>query len=407
MDKIKLEKYADLIVKTGINIKSGQDVIIRAQLDQPEFVSMVAEKCYQAGARKVTVEWSHQPIEKININYRSLETLLEVNNWEISKMEYLSETLPAMIYLLSENPDGLNGIDSEKYTGGLQARSKVLKPIRDKMDNKYQWCIAAVPGIEWAAKVFPDESKENAVNKLWDAILYTSRVTEDPISEWDNHNKDLLSRCEYLNSLDIKTLEYKSSNGTDLRVGLIPNSAFAGGGEYTESGNYFNPNIPSEEVFISPMRGEAEGIVYSTKPLCYNGQTIDHFNLTFKDGRVVECHAEVNEELLKKIISMDEGASYLGECALVPYDSPINNSGILFYNTLFDENAACHLALGAGFTNCINNYNNYSREELIKMGVNDSSIHEDFMIGSEDLSITGIKENGERVEIFKNGNWAF
>ncbi len=408
MKKTILRKYAKLIARVGVKIRKGQDVVIQAELDQPEFVEMLTDECYKAGARKVTVEWSHQPLQKYHVRHRSLKTLSTLDDWEVAKLEHYADTLPCRIYLISEDPDGLCGINQEKNAKALRARYKVIKPIRDKMENKYQWCIAAVPGVKWAKKVFPGERASRAVELLWEAILKTSRVDEDPEEAWRKHNEDLARRCEYLNSLGIESLEYKSSNGTDLKVGMIPDALFCGGGEYAlGSGNYFNPNIPSEEVFTTPKRGEAEGIVYSTKPLSYRGELIEDFSIRFEGGRAVEVKAKRGEELLKQMISMDEGASYLGECALVPYDSPIRNSGILFYNTLFDENAACHLALGMGFSNCLKDYEKYTLDECREKGINDSQIHEDFMIGSEDLSITAHTRDGRDVPIFKDGNWAF
>lgn len=408
MKKTILRKYAKLIARVGVKIQKGQDVVIQAELDQPEFVEMLTDECYKAGARKVTVEWSHQPLQKYHVRHRSLKTLSTLDDWEVAKLEHYADTLPCRIYLISEDPDGLCGINQEKNAKALQARYKVIKPIRDKMENKYQWCIAAVPGVKWAKKVFPGERTSRAVELLWEAILKTSRVDEDPEEAWRKHNEDLARRCEYLNSLGIESLEYKSSNGTDFKVGMIPDALFCGGGEYAlGSGNYFNPNIPSEEVFTTPKRGEAEGIVYSTKPLSYRGELIEDFSIRFEGGRAVEVKAKRGEELLKQMISMDEGASYLGECALVPYDSPIRNSGILFYNTLFDENAACHLALGMGFSNCLKDYEKYTLDECREKGINDSQIHEDFMIGSEDLSITAHTRDGRDVPIFRDGNWAF
>lgn len=408
MKKTILRKYAKLIARVGVKIRKGQDVVIQAELDQPEFVEMLTDECYKAGARKVTVEWSHQPLQKYHVRHRSLKTLSTLDDWEVAKLEHYADTLPCRIYLISEDPDGLCGINQEKNAKALQARYKVIKPIRDKMENKYQWCIAAVPGVKWAKKVFPGERASRAVELLWEAILKTSRVDEDPEEAWRKHNEDLARRCEYLNSLGIESLEYKSSNGTDLKVGMIPDALFCGGGEYAlGSGNYFNPNIPSEEVFTTPKRGEAEGIVYSTKPLSYRGELIEDFSIRFEGGRAVEVKAKRGEELLKQMISMDEGAAYLGECALVPYDSPIRNSGILFYNTLFDENAACHLALGMGFSNCLKDYEKYTLDECREKGINDSQIHEDFMIGSEDLSITAHTRDGRDVPIFRDGNWAF
>ena len=408
MKKTILRKYAKLIARVGVKIRKGQDVVIQAELDQPEFVEMLTDECYKAGARKVTVEWSHQPLQKYHVRHRSLKTLSTLDDWEVAKLEHYADTLPCRIYLISEDPDGLCGINQEKNAKALQARYKVIKPIRDKMENKYQWCIAAVPGVKWAKKVFPGERASRAVELLWEAILKTSRVDEDPEEAWRKHNEDLARRCEYLNSLGIESLEYKSSNGTDLKVGMIPDALFCGGGEYAlGSGNYFNPNIPSEEVFTTPKRGEAEGIVYSTKPLSYRGELIEDFSIRFEGGRAVEVKAKRGEELLKQMISMDEGAAYLGECALVPYDSPIRNSGLLFYNTLFDENAACHLALGMGFSNCLKDYEKYTLDECRAKGINDSQIHEDFMIGSEDLSITAHTRDGRDVPIFRDGNWAF
>lgn len=408
MKKTILRKYAKLIARVGVKIRKGQDVVIQAELDQPEFVEMLTDECYKAGARKVTVEWSHQPLQKYHVRHRSLKTLSTLDDWEVAKLEHYADTLPCRIYLVSEDPDGLCGINQEKNAKALRARYKVIKPIRDKMENKYQWCIAAVPGVKWAKKVFPGERASRAVELLWEAILKTSRVDEDPEEAWRKHNEDLARRCEYLNSLGIESLEYKSSNGTDFKVGMIPDALFCGGGEYAlGSGNYFNPNIPSEEVFTTPKRGEAEGIVYSTKPLSYRGELIEDFSIRFEGGRAVEVKAKRGEELLKQMISMDEGASYLGECALVPYDSPIRNSGILFYNTLFDENAACHLALGMGFSNCLKDYEKYTLDECREKGINDSQIHEDFMIGSEDLSIAAHTRDGRDVPIFKDGNWAF
>ncbi len=408
MKKTILRKYAKLIARVGVKIRKGQDVVIQAELDQPEFVEMLTDECYKAGARKVTVEWSHQPLQKYHVRHRSLKTLSTLDDWEVAKLEHYADTLPCRIYLISEDPDGLCGINQEKNAKALQARYKVIKPIRDKMENKYQWCIAAVPGVKWAKKVFPGERASRAVELLWEAILKTSRVDEDPEEAWRKHNEDLARRCEYLNSLGIESLEYKSSNGTDFKVGMIPDALFCGGGEYAlGSGNYFNPNIPSEEVFTTPKRGEAEGIVYSTKPLSYRGELIEDFSIRFEGGRAVEVKAKRGEELLKQMISMDEGAAYLGECALVPYDSPIRNSGILFYNTLFDENAACHLALGMGFSNCLKDYEKYTLDECRAKGINDSQIHEDFMIGSEDLSITAHTRDRRDVPIFRDGNWAF
>lgn len=408
MKKTVMQKYAKLIARKGINVKKGQEVVVSASLDQPEFVKMVVEECYRAGASKVTVEWSFQPITKLHYRYRSLKTLSTFEKWEIEKLEHKCETLPATIYIESDDPDGLKGIDQTKVSKASQAKYPIIKPYHDKMDNKYQWCIAAVPGEAWAKKVFPGERTSKAVEKLWNAILYTSRADgDDPVKAWEEHNADLKTRYEYLNSLGIESLHYMASNGTDFTVGLIPDALFMGGSELTLDGREFNPNIPSEEVFTSPMKGNAEGIVYATRPLSYRGELIENFSVRFEGGKAVEVHAEKGEDLLKQMISMDENAAYLGECALVPFDSPIRNSEITFYNTLFDENACCHLAFGRGFENCIKDFDKYTLEECRQKGINDSLIHVDFMIGSEDLNITAHTRDGKDVAIFKDGNWAF
>lgn len=407
MRKARLKKYAELIVKRGVNVQEGQEVFITAELDQPSFVELVVKECYVCGAKRVFVDWTHQPIDRLDAEYCTEEVLGTVEDFQIKRWEHQANTIPCKIYLLSEDPDGLSGVDQRKYATAMAKRAKTVKPIRARMENKYQWCIAAVPGKKWAKKIFPNDKASTAVNKLWDLILDSSRVDSDPIEAWRIHNETLAKRCEYLNSLGIKELKYKASNGTDLRVGLLPEAEFQGGGEYAlESRIYFNPNIPSEEIFTSPKRGDADGIVYSSKPLSYGGQLIDNFFIRFENGKAVEVGAEKNEELLREIIGMDEGAAYLGECALVPFSSPIQRSGVLFYNTLFDENAACHLALGRGFTNLIKGYERFTEEELHKMGINDSVVHEDFMIGTQDLSIIAVTDTAE-VKIFENGEWAF
>ena len=407
MKKTILRKYAQLIAKVGANVQKGQEVFIHAELDQPEFVQMVVEECYKLKAKKVVVDWNYQPLQKLPVRYRSLSTLSTLSSYDEARWQHYVDALPCRIYLISEDPDGLKGINQEKLMKSQQKLYPIIKPYRDKMENKYQWCIAAVPGAAWAKKLFPELRTSQAIEKLWEAILATSRVDDDPIAAWESHNKDLHDRCAYLNSLGIEELRYHSANGTDFSVGMIPEGEFKGGGDTSLQGTFFNPNIPTEECFISPMKGKAEGVVYSTKPLSYQGQLIEDFWIRFHEGKAVEWHAEKNNELLSKLIGMDEGSAYLGECALVPFNSPINETGILFYNTLFDENACCHLALGMGFIDTIRDYPNRSLEEMRALGVNDSMIHEDFMIGSRDMNIDAVCADGKTVPIFRSGNWAF
>lgn len=407
MKKTVMRSYAKLIVRVGANVQKGQEVRVFASLDQPEFIKMLAEECYKAGASRVTVDWNYPELTKLSARYMKLRDLSETREWEKARMQDMVDHLPVRIFIESEDPDGLRGINP-KYFKAFAARIKISKPYRDAIDNKHQWCIAAVPGEVWAKKVHPELSKRAAVEQLWKDILYTARADgEDPIADWEEHNRDLKARSKYLNDLHLRELRYHSANGTDFKVGLIPTAEFHAGRDTTMQGVVYDPNMPTEEVFTSPDRRTAEGIVYATKPLSYQGQLIENFSVRFEKGRAVEVKAEKGQDVLEQIISMDEGCHYLGECALVPKESPIHQSGLLFYNTLFDENAACHLALGFGFDECVKGFENMTKEELYEIGVNDAGNHTDFMIGSDDLSIDGVDEHGNVHPIFRNGTWAF
>ena len=407
MKKTVMRSYAKLIVRVGANVQKGQELRVFASLDQPEFIKMLAEECYKAGASRVTVDWNYPELTKLSARYMKLRDLSETREWEKARMQDMVDHLPVRIFIESEDPDGLRGINP-KYFKAFAARVKISKPYRDAIDNKHQWCIAAVPGEAWAKKVHPELSKRAAVEQLWKDILYTARADgEDPIADWEEHNRDLKARSKYLNDLHLRELRYHSANGTDFKVGLIPTAEFHAGRDTTMQGVVYDPNMPTEEVFTSPDRRTAEGIVYATKPLSYQGQLIENFSVRFEKGRAVEVKAEKGQDVLEQIISMDEGCHYLGECALVPKESPIHQSGLLFYNTLFDENAACHLALGFGFDECVKGFENMTKEELYEIGVNDAGNHTDFMIGSDDLSIDGVDEHGNVHPIFRNGTWAF
>jgi len=406
MDEDRLRAYAELIVAKGIAPDPGQDVLVIAGLDQPEFVRTVVETCYRRGAGKVVVDWTDMPCCRLDQLHQSEERLSAVEPWELEKFKWRAEKLPALLWLDSDDPDGMDGIDQGKRARAQQARYPVIKPYRDAMENRHQWCIAGVPGRKWAQKVFPGLPAQEAEEQLWRAILTAARADGDPVANWEKHNRIIHARTEKLNAMALAALEYRSSNGTDLHVGLIPQGIFAGAAEKDLSGREFNPNIPSEEIFTSPMRGDAGGTVRAVKPLSWQGSLIEDFTVTFEKGRAVKVEAAKGQETLEKIVSMDEGAAFLGECALIDKDSPINRSGILFYNTLFDENACCHLALGRGFENCIRDYGRYTLEELRAMGVNDSMIHVDFMIGSADLDIDGVTRDGRKIPLFRNGSWA-
>jgi len=408
MDSERLFKYAELIVKKGLNIESGQEVYLIAGLDQPEFVRTVAELCYKSGASRVVTEWTDMPLAKLAQTYQSEEKLAEVTPWELARLKWRRDELPALLWLDSDDPDGMNGIDQGKRARSQMARFPIIKPYRDAMENKYQWCIAGVPGVPWARKVFPGIPDAEAVDKLWGAILHAARAAEgDPIANWDEHNATIHRRCGILNAYHFAALEYRAPNGTDFRVGLMPQGVFAGGSETDLSGRVFNPNIPSEEIFTSPRRGEADGVLVATKPLSWQGVLIENFSIRFAEGKAVEVRAEKGRDALEKMIAMDDGAPYMGECALIAHDSPISNTGILFYNTLYDENASCHVALGRGFDNCVADYAKYSQEELRKLGVNDSMIHVDFMIGGAELDITGVTADGKKIPVFRGGAWCF
>lgn len=408
MKKSVLRKYAQLAVKTGVNLQKGQGCVISAQVDQHEFAEIVAEEAYRAGAKWVMINWGDQNFTKLAYRHETATQLSRVEEWEKAKMQHMVDTLPAMIHIASADPDGLKGLNVAKMQKAGAARGKVLKPYSDAMENKYQWTILAVPSAKWAKKVFPEDRTSMAVQKLWDAILKTTHVTadNDPRAEWEAHNKKLREQCEKLNALDLDYLHYESKNGTDFKCWLIPGAKWHGGCDTLPNGISYNPNMPSEEVFTSPMKGKCEGTLVATLPLSYQGNLIDKFSVTFKDGKAVSVKAEKGQELLEHMIKMDEGACMLGELALVPDDSPISNSGILFYNTLFDENAACHVALGRGFNETIEGFADMTDEEIKEKGINDSMIHVDFMVGSKELNVTGYTRDGKKVQIFKNGNWA-
>ncbi len=409
MKKELLVNYAKLIARVGLNVNKGQDVMLECSLNQKEFIEYLVEELYLAGARKVFVFFNDPIITKLNIKYQSEEALGTLETFEKDKWEYIADKCACRLFIESDDPDALNGIDIKKYTNAKIKKSKIIKSIREKFDNKVQWCIAGVPSKEWAKKVFPNLNEEDAQEELFKAILKVSRAYEgDPIENWKKHDEDLRSRAEHLNSLHLEKLHYTSKNGTDFTVHLLKNVKWCAGGEYgQESRIYFQPNIPTEECFTSPKKGACEGVVVSAKPLSLNSNLVEDFKIYFKDGKVSKVEARKGKELLEELVKMDEGSSMLGEVALIPFNSPINNTGLIFYSTLYDENASCHLALGAGFENLMDNYENMTLDEIHEAGINDSINHVDFMIGSEDLDIVGYDFDGKEYQIFKNGDWAF
>ena len=402
-------KYARLIVQVGANVQKGQVVQLTAAADREAFALMVMEECYLAGAKKVNVTWTSDEQDRLNYLYAEEDVLSTVLPWEEAKLQQMVDDLPCRIFLESGDPDALAGIDPQKLTAVQQRRSKVTKPYRNAIDGKHQWAIAALPSEKWAHKCFPELPEAEAVQKLWEAILTTVRVEEDndPVAVWQAHTDFVEQKAAWLNAQQFRELEYHSSCGTDFRVTLIPDARWEGAGIANPlNGAFYIPNLPTEEVFTSPLAGSCEGTLTAVKPLSWNSSLIENFSITFENGRAVSCRAEKGQELLEKMIHMDETACMLGEVALVPKESPVNRCGFLFYNTLFDENACCHCALGMGFKEVLPDGDDLTVEEAQQRGINDSCIHVDFMVGADDLRITGIRADGSRVPVFENGTWA-
>lgn len=407
MNKAKMKKYAELIVKVGANVQPGQVVWIYYNLEQLDFLTILVKECYKAKAKRVDVIYSNDALTKLNYKYMKTKDLGEVLPYEESKLQYSVDVLPVRIHILSDDPDGLKGIDQHKVAEARKMKFPITKPYRDKIENRQQWVIAAVPGKKWAKKVYPHLPVNKAVEELWNAILRMSHATDEPIEAWKKHNAYLKEKMDKLNALDIDYLEYHSSNGTDFKVWLLPKAKWIAGGEVNiANGVYYNPNIPTEECFITPWAGKAEGVVHASKPLSYAGELIEDFSIYFENGKVSKVEAKKNQKLLEVMISQDEGAKQLGEVALVPFESSVNQEKTIFYETLFDENACCHLALGQGFSNCYEGFENMTTEELKEAGINDSMIHVDFMIGTRDLSIKAHLRDGRVLDIFKEGTWA-
>ena len=406
MKKELIRKYARLIARVGANIEAGEDVVIHSDVEIHEFITMLTEECYLAGAGNVRVEWGSDALTRLHYTHRTLESLKEIPAWQTAKMRERAEKLPTRIHVISEAPDALAGIDRAKYEAVRAHTYKKFKKYLDMTEGMEKWCVAAFPSRAWAASVFPEEKPARAYEKLLAAVLESAKVAEkgDACEAWHAHNAKIAERCRKLSAHKFEYIEYKSANGTDARVWLIPETHFSGGGEYTKRGKYFNPNIPTEEIFISPMAGKAEGKFVATMPLSWAGDIIDGFSLTLRGGKVTDFSAERGEALLRAMLETDEGAKRLGELAFVPQKNPISAQGILFLNTLFDENASCHIALGEGYIDTVDGYAERTLAECRALGINESNIHVDFMIGAPDLSVTGY-EGGKAFKIMENGEF--
>ena len=404
-----LQKYARLIVRTGANVQPGQVVQLTISVEQHAFAALVVEECYRAGAKKVNLDWTYDQTSRLNYLYAAEETLAKLLPWEEAKLRQMVEDLPVRIFIASEDPDAMQGVDPQKLSNVMQSRAAIVKPYRNAIDGKHQWVIAAYPSLKWAKKCFPEASDQEAVDRLWDAILRTVRVTEDanPVDAWRAHTNFIEKKAAWLNEQGFSSLRYRSANGTDFTVELIPGARWEGAGVTNPlNGAFYIPNMPTEEIFTSPMAGKCEGTLVAVKPLSWNSQLIEDFSITFEGGRAVSCRAAKGQELLERMIRMDENAAMLGEVALVPKESPVNQCGFLFYETLFDENACCHCALGMGFKEVLPGGDDLDMEAAQKMGINDSIIHVDFMVGADDLSIDGVRPDGAVVPVFRNGTWA-
>lgn len=403
-----LKKYAQLVIQMGINIQEGQTLVIHAPITSAHLVRELSKQAYKSGAKNVHVEYSDEDLTLIKYLYSPLEGLKEFPHWKAKGLVELAKNNAAFLYIDASNPTLLQDINAERLAIAMKTNASGMKELNEyRISSQCSWSIISVPTIEWASQIFPELSAEEGVNKLWDLIFKITRVTDDnPIQAWQEHIQLLNSKAHHLNARKYKKLHYKSDI-TDLTIELPDNHKWLSAQFQNKLHTPFIPNMPTEEVFTVPLKTGVNGVVGSTKPLNYGSTLIKDFSLTFREGKVVACSAETGYETLKKLLETDEGALHLGEVALVPHDSPISNTNVVFFNTLFDENASCHLALGNALPMCIQDGINMSKEELQGNGLNDSITHVDFMIGSPDLDIDGETSDGKLEPIFRKGNWAF
>ena len=405
----KMREYALLLVRVGLNVQKGQTPVISSPVECAWFARMCAEEAYEIPCREVVMNWTDDAMARMKYLHADESVFDNVPLWR--RHFYNDYALEGAAYLAisASDPENLKGVDTGRVVRAQQASGRTLKDFdRLQMCGGFPWCIASIPIPSWAKRVFPELPEEEAMERLWDAILRSVRVTGDgrAVEKWQEHIATLAARLEKMNGYNFKSLHYTNSLGTDLTVELPEGHVWEAGNDVTLSGQTFIANIPTEELFTAPLKTGVNGVVYSSMPLVDSGNIIDGFRFTVKDGKIVEAEAKQGEEYLKAAISVDEGASYFGEVALVPYDSPISNQKILFYNTLFDENAACHIAFGEAYP-CLKGGHQMSKDELKKHGLNDSITHVDFMIGTQDLSIVGTTHDGQEIPVFTEGNFAF
>lgn len=407
MNKEQLLKYAKTVLIAGVNIQKGQDLIISTPITARPYAHVIAEEAYKLGARRVIIDWRDYQFTKMRLLNESVETLTDIFPFEIESRNYFIDKNVARIAIVSEDPDVFVGVDASKKDEFDKAFFKAVRPFMNaQMSNEIRWCVCALPEENWARKVFPKLSTEKAMEKLWDMIVYAMRLNnDDPIKAWKEFSAKSKKRADILNNSNIETLHYTNSLGTDLVVGMMDDSIWLCADEDDKKGIPFFANIPTEEIFSAPHKDKINGVLYSALPLVYSGNVIDKFNITFKNGRIVEYHAESGEEFLKNIIETDEGSHFLGEIALVQYDSPISNLKTLFYETLFDENASCHFAIGEGYPTCTKASQTLSGKDLEAHGLNASLQHVDFMVGTSDLKIEATTKEGKKFLVMKEGNF--
>lgn len=405
----RMQEYARLAVRIGANVQEGDILMLNSPVECAEFARMITAEAYEAGAKDVIVKWSDDVIGRLRYQNAQDEVFDVFPEWE--KLEY--DTLAAdrgfaRIAIYAEDPEALAGIDPDRIRRASAARNKGLQVFYDKlMRSEFSWCLVSVPVLSWARKVFPEYEDGKAMDALWDAIYETMRIdgSGDAVEKWQAHTRKLRERCEWLNSLHLQSLHYTSGLGTDFTVRLPEHCVWCGGSEKNGRGIDFIANMPTEEIFTAPHKYGGNGVLAASRPLCLHGNLIQGIRFTLEEGRIVKAEAEEGLEILEQVLDMDEGSRYLGEVALVEYNSPISNQKLLYYNTLFDENAACHIAFGAAYPECVEGGNDMTKEELESAGLNDSDTHEDFMIGTPDLEIRGITVEGREVQIFRNGNF--
>lgn len=402
-----LAKYAELIVAVGVNVSKGHTVVLQISVDQAPLARLITQKAYALGAAEVLVQWTDDQIQREFLLHADEERLENIPAYKVEQTEDWLKKGASRISVVSSDPGALTGVDANRVATYQAASGKAMMGLRKATQaNKVSWTVVAAAGKEWAQKVFPKLEAEKAQAKLWDEIFKTTRIdTKDPIAAWKKHDETLRNKAEELNKEQFSALHY-TAPGTDLIIGLPENHLWEGAGSFNARGEEFMANMPTEEVFTAPDFRRIDGVISSTKPLSYAGSIISGMKFTFKDGKVVDFSAEEGQEVLAKLLATDEGAKSLGEVALVPDPSPISQSGIIFFNTLFDENASNHLALGSAYAFSLQGGTEMSEEELAAHGLNRSQTHVDFMVGSDKMNIDGIKKDGSKVPIFRNGDWA-